>query len=451
MSDRESKSALFTSGSLISIPQVRYAVTGKFTAPRGEKQTGPGKSYVPPCTLNLTNSSPRKILNHQMLSAAAQVLPKSFSWNNSSDLKSKGLPGDIILSPGNQLQCGSCWAWAVSTALSDRVAIKIGKNPMLGPSYLLACSVTGTCDKDNLAGCNGGRIDKALNALAKPIGGVKSKCWDYSWCDHCSGDGESDNTLIPSFPDNQNKCVSDSKMHPALFKVKDGSVQTLPGMIEDRADYTAIKESIFSNGPIPTGYIVFQDFFMGTADKSQGGDNWGPTKGVYVHLDTDSNGVTPEGDTSPYKYGSSSDMNTQAGAHAVVIVGWGETEIPNIVPKAWAKKNPGSPVPAKITIPYWVVRNSWGTNWCEKGFFRIAQTNPDLHIGTTVFFDQTTPGSVGGVIDFHPDLTNVPKLEKMKRLRLSSGDSTSSNKTWIIAGAIVLVGLIALFVWKKSR
>jgi len=449
MASDESKSKLFASGQIISIPQVRYAITGKFTAPRGEKQMGPGKSYVPPCTLNLTNSTPKKILNRQMLSAAAQALPKAFSWNNSADAKSKGLPGNIILSPGNQLQCGSCWAWAVSTSLSDRMSIKHGSNPALGPSYLLACSVTGTCDKDNLSGCNGGRIDKALDALIKPIGGVKTKCWNYSWCDRCSGDGDTDNTLIPSFPSNQDKCVSDPSTKPGLFKVKDGSVQTLSGMVEDRVDYTAIKESIFSNGPIPTGYIVFQDFFMGTADKSQGGDNWAPTKGVYVHLDTDNTGVTPEGDSSPYKYGSSSDMNTQAGAHAVVIVGWGEAEIPNIVPKAWAKKNPGSPVPAKITIPYWVVRNSWGTNWCEKGFFRIAQTNPDFHIGTTVFFDQAAAGSVGGVIDFHPDLTNVPKIQRMRALK-SGTDSSDSKRNWTIAVIIVLI-IIGVVVWKKMR
>lgn len=449
MTDSRGKEQLFESGRLISIPQVRYAITGKFTAPRGVKQSGPGKSYVPPCTLNMSNSTPKRMLNRQMLSAAAQALPKSFSWNNSSDAKSRGLPGNIILSPGNQLQCGSCWAWAVSTSLSDRMAIKQGSNPGLGPSYLLSCSVTGSCDKDNLAGCNGGRIDKALQAFIKPIGGVKTKCWDYSWCDHCSGDGDTDNTLIPSFPANQDKCVSEPSSRPGLFKVKDGTVQTLPGIVEDKVDYTAIKESIFSNGPIPTGYIVFQDFFMGTADKSQGGDNWAPTKGVYVHLDTDNTGVTPEGDSSPYKYGSSSDMNTQAGAHAVVIVGWGEAEIPNIVPKAWAKKNPGSPVPPKITIPYWVVRNSWGTNWCEKGFFRIAQTNPDLHIGTTVFFDQAAAGSVGGVIDFHPDLTNIPKLHFSKSLKSSVSSSSNSNKTLIIIGIVGVLVLIGLYVWRR--
>lgn len=449
MNHNEIKEPLFASGRLISIPQVRYSITGKFTAPRGTKQLGPGKSYVPPCTLNMTNSTPKRMLNRQMLSAASQALPKNFSWNNSSDAKSKGLPGNIILSPGNQLQCGSCWAWAVSTSLSDRMAIKHGSNPGLGPSYLLACSVTGNCDKDNLSGCNGGRIDKALDALVKPIGGVKTKCWNYSWCDHCSGDGDTDNALIPSFPANQNKCVSEQGATPGLFKVKDGTVQTLPGMVEDKVDYTAIKESIFNNGPIPTGYIVFQDFFMGTADKSQGGDNWAPTKGVYVHLDTDNTGITPDGDSSPYKYGSSSDMNTQAGAHAVVIVGWGETEIPNIVPKAWAKKNPGSPVPAKITIPYWIVRNSWGTNWCEKGFFRIAQTNPDLHIGTTVSFDQAAAGSVGGVIDFHPDLTNVPKLQRFKLLK--SGDSTSPNRTWIIIGIVGVLIVISLVVLRKMK
>ena len=161
-----------------------------------------------------------------------------------------------------------------------------------------------------------------------------------------------------------------------LYKVKPGTVKTLQTLIQGEdgsqaVDVTAVKESIFNGGPVPTGYVVFTDFFMGTAPKSQGGDNWAATNGIYVHLDTDpSTGLTPAGDVSPYKYGPVADMNAEAGAHAVVIVGWGQAEIPNVVPKAWQAKNPNvKTTPDKITIPYWVVRNSWGTDWGEKGFF----------------------------------------------------------------------------------
>lgn len=443
---------LFEKGSLISIPHVRFAITGKFNAPRGPGQIGAGKSYVPPCTLNMYNPSPLKKVNHKGLFQAAQSLPANFSWNNNSDIakhKSSDLQ-NIIMKPLNQLKCGSCWAFAVSTALSDRVAIAQGVNPHLGPSYLLSCSVTGNCDKEQLAGCNGGVIATALQDMVNPIGGVQGECWNYGWCDTCSGDGDNDNKLIPSFPQNSQKCIS-SASSPLLYKVKNGSVQTIPSVIEQpdgstKIDYTAIKESIFNHGPLPTGYIVYQDFFMGTAPKDQGGDNWAATNGIYVHLDTDTTGYTPDGDAPPYKYGSAADMATQAGGHAVVIVGWGTEKIPNPVPKAWSRLNGGGKAPEIIDLPYWIVRNSWGEQWAEGGFFRIAQTNPDLHIGATVMFDQSGNQGVGGVIGFEPDLSASPPPS------FSKLGSNSSSGSWIIILILVILGLgVGYFAYRRYK
>jgi hypothetical protein len=443
---------LFTTGSLISIPHVRFAITGKFSAPNGPGDLGTGKSYIPPCTLNMYNPSPHKQLNHKGLFQAAQSLPASFSWNNNSDIakyKSSDMK-NIITKPLNQLKCGSCWAFAVSTALSDRIGIAQGVNPNLGPSYLLACSVTGDCNKEQLAGCNGGVIATALQDMIKPIGGVQSDCWNYKWCDTCSGDGDNDNKLIPSFPQNNQKCISASSQAPLLYKVKEDSVQTIPSVIDQpdgtrKVDYTAIKESLFNHGPLPTGFIVFQDFFMGTAPKSQGGNGWAETDGVYVHLDTDTTGYTPDGDASPYKYGSSADMDTQAGGHAVVIVGWGVSQVTNPTPKAWSRLNGGTPAPSKIDIPYWIVRNSWGQQWAENGFFRIAQTNPDLHIGGTVMFDQSGNQGVGGVIDFLPDLSQSPPPNFSAR----SGVSSSAGM-WIVISLLILAA-VAGYLFYRHR
>jgi len=43
-------------------------------------------------------------------------------------------------------------------------------------------------------------------------------------------------------------------------------------------------------------------------------------------------------------------------SHAVVCVGWGVTPA-----------NEGS-------IPYWIIKNSWGESWGEQGYFRIARS-----------------------------------------------------------------------------
>jgi Papain family cysteine protease len=44
--------------------------------------------------------------------------------------------------------------------------------------------------------------------------------------------------------------------------------------------------------------------------------------------------------------------------HSVTVVGYGKVEYGNKV-RAWCSE-------------YWLVRNSWGTNWGEQGFFRVC-------------------------------------------------------------------------------
>lgn len=73
-----------------------------------------------------------------------------------------------------------------------------------------------------------------------------------------------------------------------------------------------IKEWVSTRGPVSSCFIVYQDFF---SYKS----------GIYKHV-----------------------TGGQAGGHCVTIVGYND--------------NPG----------YWICKNSWGTDWGEQGFFRIA-------------------------------------------------------------------------------
>jgi cathepsin B len=68
------------------------------------------------------------------------------------------------------------------------------------------------------------------------------------------------------------------------------------------------------NGPVQTGFEVYEDFLHYKS-------------GIYKYTD----GII-------------------LGGHAVKIVGWGK----------------------EGAVNYWIVANSWGPKWGEKGYFRIA-------------------------------------------------------------------------------
>ncbi|CAJ0594667.1 unnamed protein product [Cylicocyclus nassatus] len=92
---------------------------------------------------------------------------------------------------------------------------------------------------------------------------------------------------------------------------------------------TDIRREIYDNGSVIATFQVYSDFSY-------------YTKGVYIQ-----------------KSGS------KRGAHAVKIVGWG------------VDKTSG-------TIPYWLVANSWNTDWGENGFFRIIRGTDECGIESNI-------------------------------------------------------------------
>jgi len=164
----------------------------------------------------------------------------------------------------NQQQCGSCWAFAATEALSDRFAIQssLAINVTLSPQDLVSCD-----NADGNMGCNGGYPIRAW-VYMQTTGITTDACYPYT-----SGNGVTGNCLLPA-----TACPSGSgsvKYYNAASAYAIGTT------------VAAIQTEIQTNGPIEVAFDVYQDFFSYES-------------GVYVH-----------------KTGS------LAGGHAVKMIGWG--------------------------------------------------------------------------------------------------------------------------------
>ena len=89
---------------------------------------------------------------------------------------------------------------------------------------------------------------------------------------------------------------------------------------------------VYMNGPVAVSFEVYDDFK-------------GYTGGVYIH-----NTTLAGKRMNPW----------EATNHAVCLVGWG--------------------VDQSSGIPYWIVKNSWGTGWGEQGYFRIRRNTDECAI-----------------------------------------------------------------------
>jgi len=185
----------------------------------------------------------------------------------------------------DQARCGSCWAFGASEAHSDRLCIASGGkiNTVLSAQHLVSCD-------DNNYGCDGGYLDLAWDFIVKE-GLVTESCFPYS---SQSGSVEKCAT----------KCKNSEEWKPTKAKNARG--------FDSKDD---AKTDILTNGPLETGFYVYQDFM---SYKS----------GIYKHT---SGGLL--------------------GGHAVKVVGWG----------------------VEGGVKYWIAANSWAENWGEQGFFRIAE------------------------------------------------------------------------------
>ena len=266
------------------------------------------------------NTSMYKITQMNLLANKTSELPKDFTWANVS--------GHSYLTPvRNQhipTYCGSCWAFAPTSVLADRYNVMTMGTGRVMPDLVLSTQNVLSCGND-LVGCGTcrGGDDAAVFKYAEQAGIPHESCSNYmatdTTCDAALP--PEGNNRPPCYNcDEKGKCYAISKYHK-LF-VKPGSIQQITDSPK------AMRHEIYKNGPIVCAIM---------ATKKMEHEYEG---GIFSE-------VQPDNDAR---------IN-----HVVGVVGWGTDEDNN---------------------SYWVVRNSWGTEWGEDGFMRIVTSDNQGPAGT---------------------------------------------------------------------
>lgn len=324
------------------------------------------------------------------------ILPKTFSWLSTDNIANKyklgyfigvstpPTPAQAIPPVFEQLLCGSCWAIATASAVYSRVNIHdTGKITLRSPQELLNCVDTYS------QGCLGGDPLEACLYVEK-WGLMSAECLPYA----CTSNDKlclllNANETIGPASCQLISCTRAFVQNGSTHYVGSGSLWT---------HIVSIQRDIFSAGPCIGMYFVFLDFLIGsvTAQSREfigGAIGTGEANQTALRDTPDqkvpyesTNGVYIHGayDTDRYLHSKQS-----LGGHAVLVIGWGEREIPGYTEP----------------VPYWIIQNSWGKEWGEDGYCRIAMTNTELDINQEIGLDMplsTSNGKYGGMISFLP-------------------------------------------------
>lgn len=226
----------------------------------------------------------------------------------------------------NQGPCGSCWAVAATSVLTDRFCIASQQanrsatfqNLSLATQYMLDCD-------DDGGGCAGGQLHNAWEFLQRE-GLPEEACHPYAHCPkpnrpRCGLRENIDGlpTEVASF-DCPSNCAGGQPLQ--TFKAMEIYAVSAPGDVE------AIQREVLNRGPVEVAFFVFSDFHS-------------YRRGTYFR--------------TPSAFGP-------LGAHAVRLIGWGIN---------------------KHKVKNWLVANSFGRSWGMKGFFRIRRGTNECGIETT--------------------------------------------------------------------
>ncbi|XP_067642277.1 cathepsin B [Eurosta solidaginis] len=225
----------------------------------------------------------------------------------------------------DQGSCGSCWAFGAVEAMSDRVCIHSqGKlNFRFSADDLVSCCHT--CG----FGCNGGFPGAAWSYWTRkgivsggPFGS-KQGCRPYEIapCEHhVNGTRPTCDGEHGKTPRCQHKCESSYNVDYSKDKHYGSKSYSIGRNPRD------IQEEIYKNGPVEGAFTVYEDLIL-------------YKEGVYQHV-----------------------VGKPLGGHAIRILGWG----------------------VEKGTPYWLIANSWNTDWGNNGYFKILRGEDHCGIESSI-------------------------------------------------------------------
>lgn len=214
----------------------------------------------------------------------------------------------------DQGSCGSCWAFGAVEAMSDRVCIHSqGRtNFRFSADDLVSCCHT--CG----FGCNGGFpgaawsywVHKGLVSGGPYGSGQGCRPYEIAPCEHhVNGTRPSCEGEGGSTPKCRKQCQA------SYNKKYEDDRHFGKSSYSVNRDEKRIRQEIFKNGPVEGAFTVYEDLLS-------------YKQGVYQHV-----------------------QGKALGGHAIRILGWG----------------------VENNTPYWLIANSWNTDWGNNGFFKILR------------------------------------------------------------------------------
>jgi len=219
----------------------------------------------------------------------------------------------------DQGNCGSCWAFGAAEAFTDRACIQSNGaiNVDLSTEDLLSC-----CRNCGF-GCDGGYLGPSWTYFQTRgicTGGLYegTGCRPYS-IEPCEHHVDGDRTNCADMPDAPTpSCTKSCGSSYTENSYSDDMVKASSSYsVGNFRQLAQIQTEIMTNGPVEVSYTVYEDFMAYTS-------------GVYYHQ-----------------------SGKSLGGHAVKFVGWGVDE--------------------DTGLDYWLVANSWNSDWGEAGDFRIRR------------------------------------------------------------------------------